>query len=349
MKKADKESIAIARHIHLFLNEYAPTRKTGSENTLKNYRIAIEMYLKFLEEEKEITPYVLNISCFCHKNIEEWLVWMKQGRGNSNNTCNVRLASLRTFLAYLGNQDARYLSIPLEASKIERMKQERHCVNGISRQAMKILLEVPDQSRRTGKRDLVFMLILYTTACRLNEVLSIRIKDICLDCRKPHVTITGKGSKIRTLYLMPKAITHIRKYIGEFHGEAPDPEAYLFFSRNKGLFGKLSETAAEKIIHKNAAIAHCKCPEIPLNLHPHQFRHSKSTHWLEDGINIVQISSLLGHENLETTMVYIEVTNAQHTEALVTLETEAEKEVSPKWKNNDGSLRSFCGLGSSLN
>jgi len=344
MKKANKESIEIARYIHLFLNEYAPVRKTGSEHTLKSYRVAIEMYLMFLEEEKKITPYRLNMSCLSSKNMEEWLMWMKKKRGNSNNTCNVRLASFRTFLNYLGDQDVRYLSFAVEASKIARMKQEKHGVNGISKEAMKILLEVPDQSKRTGKRDLVFMLILYSTACRLNEALSMKIKDIHLDCKKPYASIVGKGDKIRTLYLMPKTVAHIRKYIKEFHGSAPEQEAYLFYSRNKGLFGKLSETAAEKIIYKNAELAHGKCPEIPLNLHPHQFRHSKSTHWLEDGINIVQISSLLGHENLETTMIYIEVTNAQHAEALAALETEDEKIVIPKWKNTDGSLKSFCGL-----
>jgi len=344
MKKAGKDGVKIARYIHLFLNNYAPVRKTGSENTLKSYRVAIEMYLTFLEDEKKVTPHTLNISCFNSGNIEEWLVWMKETRHNGNNTCNVRLASLRTFLNYLGEQDAGYLSFALEASRIERMKKEKHPVKGISRQAVKTLLEAPNLSKGTGKRDFVFMLILYSTACRLNEALSIRIMDIQIDRHKPNITITGKGNKIRTLYLMPQTIVHIQKYIMEFHGAKPEKEAYLFYSRNKGQFGKLSETAAENILRKNAGIAHGKCEEVPLNLHPHQLRHSRSTHWLEDGVNIVQISSLLGHEHLETTMIYIDVTSDQQVKALATLETEEEKRISPKWKNYDGSLKNFCGI-----
>lgn len=61
-------------------------------------------------------------------------------------------------------------------------------------------------------------------------------------------------------------------------------------------------------------------------------------------MNIVQISSLLGHEQLETTMIYVETTALQHTEALATIETEAEKAITPRWKNNSGNLKSFCGL-----
>ena len=41
-----------------------------------------------------------------------------------------------------------------------------------------------------------------------------------------------------------------------------------------------------------------------MNLHAHQIRHAKASHWLEDGMNIVQISFLLGHADVKTTMVY---------------------------------------------
>ena len=61
-------------------------------------------------------------------------------------------------------------------------------------------------------------------------------------------------------------------------------------------------------------------------------------------MNIVQISSLPGHEQLETTMVYVKTTALQHIEALATIETEAEKRISPKWKSSGGGLKGFCGL-----
>jgi len=83
---------------------------------------------------------------------------------------------------------------------------------------------------------------------------------------------------------------------------------------------------------------------VPLNLHAHQFRHAKASHWLEDGINIVQISRLLGHEQLETTMIYLDVSLEQKSDALSTLEEEDSREIPKKWKGSGKTLADFCGV-----
>ena len=80
-----------------------------------------------------------------------------------------------------------------------------------------------------------------------------------------------------------------------------------------------------------------------MNLHAHQLRHAKASHWLEDGMNIVQISFLLGHEQLETTMVYMDITTDHERAALATLEDENDKNAVKKWKSDNGSLANFCG------
>ena len=53
MKKAMTESVIIARHINVFLNEYVPSQKTHSNNTLKAYVYALTLYISFLETEKK--------------------------------------------------------------------------------------------------------------------------------------------------------------------------------------------------------------------------------------------------------------------------------------------------------
>ena len=72
---------------------------------------------------------------------------------------------------------------------------------------------------------------------------------------------------------------------------------------------------------------------MPLGAHAHQFNSGMRKHpnWLEDGISIVQISFLLGHEQLETTMKYLDITTEEKASALATLEMEREK--SPKMNN----------------
>ena len=73
-------------------------------------------------------------------------------------------------------------------------------------------------------------------------------------------------------------------------------------------------------------------------------RHAKATHWLEDGMNIVQISFLLGHSSVETTMVYLDMTTEQEMAALATIDGEKNQKVSAKWNPQKDTLSDLCGL-----
>lgn len=342
MKKYNKEAILIARHINLFLNEYVPSQKTRSEHTLKSYDVAMTLYLGFLESVKSVSSSNLCGEAFSKQNIEEWLLWLINKRNCSHETCNIRLASLRAFLAYLGAQEVSLLHLSGDASQIERKPVYRKKVQGMSKEAMKALLQTPDLSTKTGRRDLAFLVFMYGTATRIDEVLSLKVSQIQLNANKPFANIIGKGSKIRTMYLLPKAVSHLKKYIQEFHGDTPNPDAYLFYSRNDG--GKMSQMAISKRLKKYAVMAHSVCAEVPEKLHAHQIRHAKASHWLEDGMNIVQISFLLDHKQLDTTMIYLDVTTEQERKALATLEDENDKQISKKWGTNSGSLSDFCGV-----
>lgn len=344
MKKASKESMLIAHYISSFLNEYVPSQKTASTHTLKAYQDALVLHMTFLETQKSVRCEELCGQCYKSTNIEEWLTWLAEDRNCSPDTCNNRLGSLRVFLKYLGRRDPGFLYLYQEASEIPRRKCTKKKVKGMSREAVKALLDCPDPSQRTGKRDLAFMILLYATAARIDELLSMQIRQLHLAADRPYVSIIGKGSKIRTLYLLPKAVVHLKKYLMEFHGETPEPDAYVFYSRNAGIYGKITQPAIDKMLKKYARQAHEACPDVPLGLHAHQFRHSKASHWLEDGMNIVQISFLLGHEQLQTTMIYLDITTEEKAKALATIEDENDKKISPKWKNADGSLVEFCGL-----
>lgn len=74
---------------------------------------------------------------------------------------------------------------------------------------MKALLNAPDTNTSTGRRDLVFLILMYGTAARIDEVLSMKIQHLHLHASKPYATIIGKGNKVRTLYLLPKVVAHL--------------------------------------------------------------------------------------------------------------------------------------------
>jgi site-specific recombinase XerD len=344
MKKAKNESVTIARHIHTFLSVYAPSQKSSSNHTIRAYECAISLYIGFLETHKNIVPEMLSCDCFNRETIEEWLLWLSEGRGCSPETCNNRLASMRAFLKYLSDKEISMIHLSKAASGIKRRKGVRRKIEGMSKAAVKALLSVQDISTVAGRRDQALMVTMYSTAARLDEVLSMKICHLHLDVKKPNVSVVGKGNKIRTLYLLPRAVAHLKRHIKEFHGNIPNPDAFVFFSRNTGPFGKMSQMAVNKRLKMHAESAHKLCGEVPIGLHAHQIRHAKASHWLEDGMNIVQISFLLGHEQIQTTMVYLDVTTEQEAKALATIEDEIDKNTPKKWKQGKSSLANFCGV-----
>jgi hypothetical protein len=83
------------------------------------------------------------------------------------------------------------------------------------------------------------------------------MNNLIIYAQKSNITIIGKVNKIRTLYLLPKAVVHFKEYLREFHGDTLYPGAYVFYSRNTGIYGKIESNcckqAAEKTIAKNSA------------------------------------------------------------------------------------------------
>lgn len=343
MKKVTNEALLIAKYIHDWICVYTTSIQSNSPHTIRRHMITLSLFVDFLEKEKEVDSLSLTSECFSHSYIEEWILWMKNKRNCSGETCNVRLASIRVFLKYLAGKDVSYLSLYQRATLIPRQKIVRKKVVGMSKEAMKTLMSIPDVSTKTGQRDLVLLIVLYCTAGRIDEILSIKINQLHLGANKPYITVIGKRRKIRTLYILPKAVAHLKIYLKDFHSAESNPEAYLFYSRNKGIMGKMTPESVNQQLKKYAALAHRICNDVPIKLHAH-IRHAKASHWLEDGMNIVQISFLLGHANLETTMTYLDITTEQESKALATLEDEDKQHIPKKWKTDSDSLAAFLGL-----
>jgi hypothetical protein len=81
--RATKESVKIATYINTFPDDYMPSQKTKSEYTLKSYDEALSLHIGFLETGKGVNDGNLCGGCFRAENIEGWLVWLRNKRGNS--------------------------------------------------------------------------------------------------------------------------------------------------------------------------------------------------------------------------------------------------------------------------
>ena len=75
-----------------------------------------------------------------------------------------------------------------------------------------------------------------------------------------------------------------------------------------------------------------------MNLHSHMFRHAAATHMLDNGMNIVQLSRILGHESVETTMQYLDISEEAIKRAMLSIVDDGIKNIQKKWKPNNGKL-----------
>ena len=162
----------------------------------------------------------------------------------------------------------------------------------ITKQEFQDIINYPDISRRN---DLIIS-ILYYCALRVSEMASLRVKDIDIENR----TLTlWKSKKSDDPELVPLP-AHLAKQISQWVKERKKkPEDPLIRSRNGG---SLSRSRIYRIIKQNALNA-----KIRKALTPHSLRRSRATHLLDDGLPLEQVSRLLRHNKLESTMVYLKI------------------------------------------
>jgi site-specific recombinase XerD len=237
-------------------------------------------------------------------------------------------------MKYLNIENYKYTELYIASMTVERRKTIKVKVRGLSEEGIDALLKSIDVSTEVGLRDCILWQVVYLTGMRISEVLSIKLKHLNLKAKKPSVTVVGKRDKIRTPYLPAVLVKNLNGYIQRIFGKQYDEESFLFFSRVKGKFQPLTVKGAEERLKKNAAVAHKVCKDVPLDLHPHMLRHSFATHRLDHGMNIIQLSEILGHNDVSTTMRYLDISEKQTEEAVKLLEDEKVKSIKKKWNSN---------------
>jgi len=136
------------------------------------------------------------------------------------------------------------------------------------------------------------VMLMYDGALRLSEVCNMQVKHV--DGKLSQVFIEqSKGAKDRYVPIQPGTLNLLRDYWKKYR-----PHGFLFWSESQYMVPYASRTlqylvgkAAVKALHK-----HVNC---------HLLRHSRATHLLNAGMSIYDLSTFLGHANIETTTVYL--------------------------------------------
>ena len=149
-------------------------------------------------------------------------------------------------------------------------------------------------------RDKAMIELFYSTGCRLSEMVNLKISDI--DFASKEVHLFGKGSKHRTSYLNAKAEYMLKKYFElERPKESISDSVFVIFRKPYNGMHKGAIYARVKAIQKRSGIER--------SLFPHLLRHTMATDALNRGMNVAEVKEILGHEKLDTTMIYAKISH----------------------------------------
>lgn len=157
------------------------------------------------------------------------------------------------------------------------------------------LLSQPKSDTIPGLRDKTILEIMYSCGLRVSELTNLTTKSIShveRVCR-----VKGKGNKERLIPVTNSVVKWVDKYVTESRANHPARASATLFPNYKGK--PLSRMAIWNLVNKYAQLA-----GIEKNIHPHTLRHSIATHFYEQGIDLLAIRDLLGHDDISTTQIY---------------------------------------------
>lgn len=279
----------------------------------------INGWLTWLKSERMYSPhtidaYARDLSSFC----KFWNNYL----GNKPNFSDLQEIDVRTFRAFLSNQNSRHLSKTTLARELSTIKSffkylnRNHIIENTSvsvlsspkkdkilpksldvEQTLELLDKVKDFAKNDwqGLRDVAILTIIYGCGLRISEALAINVGDIT---HNDFLKIHGKGDKERYVPVLPVIKTKIDAYL-----------TACPYNQSKGeplFLGARGERISPRIVQRTLEKARGKL-NLPQNITPHALRHSFATHLLAKGTNLRYIQELLGHASLSTTQRYTNV------------------------------------------
>ena len=262
-----------------------------SQKTVENYDRALCVFFKYskITKASEITQDL----------IHDFRLWLNRRPGTEgtlkkNTQNNSYLVPIRIFLKYVNSQKIKTLA----ASDIDLAKTETRMIDTLTTNEIKALFSVISGSTLNDLRNKAIFYMLFSTGLRVSELTAL---DRYIDTSKGEISIRGKGSKVRTVFISDNA----NKYLKEYLNKRDDVSEAMFVSKNKkGKENRLTTRSIERIVKKTAISA-----GISKKVTPHTLRHAFATDLLQNGADIRSVQELLGHSNISTTQIYTHITN----------------------------------------
>lgn len=244
---------------------------------------------------RQYTREIRNMLCFLGKRIEDitgmdlryYYGIMREQRGIKMSTMQTRLHYLSSFWDFLNTEE---LVSGNPVKKVGLLKLEKIIKKPYSQEELERI-----RGACETLRDRALIEFLYSTGVRVSELAALNIQDV--EMGKRELIVYGKGSKERKTFLTESAEFYLKRYLKE-RKVRPDMPLFVTLDRPHDRLSVAGIQHMLRQLGKRAGVAH---------VHPHRFRRTIATDLLNRGMPIEQVKEFLGHEKLDTTMIYCTV------------------------------------------
>ena len=322
-----------------YLNVYLPKQAVKSGKTIKTYTDALTVFRRYLYEERGISIRSFRFEDCTRELLLDYLAYLK--RDHKAASCNNRMAAIRSYLWYVADGDISMQSIALMASKVPRIREPKVVREIIQEADFNALLASPPNTR-IGIRDRTIMILLYDSAIRVSELLSLNVSSINFSSSPVYIRIHGKGDKERIVTITEKTVAHLRMYLKIYHSDKTD-DMPLFYTVIKGRTDRMSPGNVGRIINKYASAIREEHPDLPEKIYPHMFRRTRACNLYQDGVELELVSRILGHSSTQTTRIYATPSVEMMRKAMEHSDSSIPNEA-PLWPDDEAEIARLCGI-----
>lgn len=286
-----------------FFRNYLANQKGYPENTISSYSDCIRLLLSYACDRLKVTFDKLDLKQLTDQLILDFLDYLEKERGNKATTRNQRLGAIKTFYRFLALQDPTLTAVCERVCAISAKKTEHKVIATLDKDEIKQMLAAVTADTLLGARDQALLTMLYNTGARVQELVDLDVSDLRME-EPLQVLLTGKGRKQRIVPLYEETVAAIHHYL-KLRDQAGIQSKVLFLN-SRGQ--RITRFGIGYIVSKYAAQAARKSPSLNgKKVTPHMYRHSMALHMIQSGSDISVVKEWLGHANLKTTSLYVDI------------------------------------------
>jgi integrase/recombinase XerD len=290
---------ALAPTLQAFFTDRLVRQRHASPHTIAAYRDSLRLLLGYAERRLGRQPSELDIADLDATLIGGFLDHLEQERGNSARTRNARLAATHSLFRFAAHRNPEHAELIQRVLAIPPKRFDRALVTFLDEGEVDALLDAPDRSTWTGRRDHALLVVAIQTGLRASELTGLNRGDLHL-ATGAHLSCRGKGRTERITPLTAVTVAVLRTWLDERGGQPDQP----LFPTIRG--GRLSRDGLDRRLTKYIGIAAARCPSLQQKrITPHALRHTAAMRLLHAGVDTTVIALWLGHERVDTTQIYL--------------------------------------------